>query len=402
MRRMMESMKSSLNRAQRLARRSGAMALVMGLAVLLQSCTQPITDQPLYDTAACKRIALLDTQNGAVITGAEDIAYDRLRSMLYVSAYDRRAVERAAKRKAFIIPEGGVYRVALNDLLHDDGRLVGAEPIVDRQSVAGGLRPHGVAYDESSGEIAFINRAYQKLNGAWRMTPRIERVGALGEVFVGRDMDAPCAANDLVANHDDHLISVDHGACGWRAGLEDVFGFAKSGVVNDQGASVFTSAKFANGVVRLPDGALALAGTRDMAVHILARDGDILKVAKRIDLPGGPDNLSVNDEGDIVAAVHPSLIRLALDRKLKIGRAPSRIVKTSPKTGKVTILIDDAEGEVFSAATVAVETPGVINGNRREKLLIAGSVTDAGLLVCRRDEAIPARVVATARVDPSR
>ena len=65
---------------------------------------------------------------------------------------------------------------------------------------------------------------------------------------------------------------------------------------------------------------------------------------------------------------------MALHRRLGIGRAPSRIIKANPQTGAVEILFDDPDGALFSAATVAVEWAGA---------LIAGSVTDEGLLVCR-------------------
>jgi hypothetical protein len=342
----------------------------------LSACGVEPAPNAEYQASSCRRIALVDTAAGAAVVGAEDLALDIARGQLIVSAYDRRAVERAAGQRAFSLPEGGLYRVAWTDLLDEDGTAQ-AHPLIQRGRVAGGLRPHGFVFDSRASEIAFVNRGYQKIDGRWRMTARIERVGIDGTLAAERPLDAPCAANDVVAGVDGLAVSFDHADCGWRAALEDALKLKQSGLAHIEGAPLFTSAAFANGAATLPSGDIALAATRENALLVLERNAHGYDEARRIALPGGPDNVTANLDGSVVAAVHPAFLRLALHRRLGIGSAPSRVVKADPATGAVTTLFDDPGGGLFSAATAAVEHEGA---------LVLGSATDAGLLVCTRGQ----------------
>ncbi|MEL7488875.1 MAG: hypothetical protein AAGJ87_16885, partial [Pseudomonadota bacterium] len=153
-----------------------------------------------YGHDACRRVALFDGESGARIIGAEDMALDPSTGRLFISAYNRRAVEKAAAKKAFRIPEGGVYQTTAAALAAAPESGLTLAPLIKTGEIAGGLRPHGIAFDEKRDELAFINRAYQRINRGWRMTPRIERVGARGEPYLGGGAAAPCAANDLVTD----------------------------------------------------------------------------------------------------------------------------------------------------------------------------------------------------------
>lgn len=361
------------------------------LAGLLAACADRHAEPfgpARYDLAHCARATLIDVSNGARVVGAEDLAVDRAARRLIVSAYDRRAAERAARRGAFLVPEGGVYAVDLVELLARDGRLVPARPLAPPSRFAGGLRPHGLSFDPAAREIAFVNRSYQKIDRRWRMTPRLERIGANGEVVFGGEAPAGCAANDLASVGGAALVTFDHGACGWRAAMEDVFALKRSGVANDDGARLFDGVQYANGIAVAADAAgeatLAVAATREAAILRLAStggdlaSGERLRQVERIDTPGGPDNLTVSPDGGVVAAVHPSLWRLALHRKLGIGDAPSRVVKVDVGGARVEPLLDDPTGATFAGATVAVELGPSWGG-----ALVVGSATDAGLLVCR-------------------
>ena len=145
----------------------------------------------------------------------------------------------------------------------------------------------------------------------------------------------------------------------------------RSGLSDEKGAALFDGASYANGLARLDDGSIAMAATRERALLVLEGPGE-LKEGRRIALPGGPDNLTMSGD-KIVAAVHPSTMRLAAALKLGIGKAPSRVVKVDPANGFVDLLFDDPSGKTFAGATVAVERDGA---------LILGSATDEGLLVC--------------------
>jgi hypothetical protein len=343
--------------------------------LLAAGCSAQTAGEAEYPSTNCSRVALIDSATGASVRGAEDLDIDAARGRLIVSAYDRRAAEKAAHGPS-TPPEGGLYVVRLERL---GGAEAAATPLVPPGAIAGGLRPHGVAYISTADEIAFVNRAYAREGRGWRLAPRIERVGAAD----GSRLDpltAHCAANDLVATEAGLLVTFDHGACDWRAGLEDVLSLRRAGVVPTTGGEpLFSGASYANGVIAAADGALALAATRENALLMLRLSEDgAWRASSRVKLPGGPDNLTRGDSGRIIAAVHPSTLRLAAARKLGLGKASSRIVAIDPATGGVALLFDDPTGKVFSAATVAVE---------REGALILGSVLEEGLLVCRRSSA---------------
>ena len=127
-----------------------------------------------------------------------------------------------------------------------------------------------------------------------------------------------------------------------------------------------------------PSGAIVMAATREKSLIVFDERSGAVEEASRIAIPGGPDNLSTTRDGKIIAAAHPSLWRLGLNRKMNIGKAPSRIVKADIESGLVEVLFDDPNRipseETFSAATIAVET---------DRGLVVGSVTDEGVLICR-------------------
>lgn len=351
------------------------LVLAFAAGLMAAACAGEAVGPAAYSPEQCRRVALIDQATGEEIRGAEDLALDSVRGRLYVSAYDRRAVERAVRRKAFSIPEGGVYVVPLTAFDNPLPDRVVAERLLGPGEAAGGVRPHGLAYDAEKRELVFVNRAYQRINHVWRLQPRIERVGDDGAVFMGAGREAPCSANDVLVDHEGVLTSFDRAACGWRALPEDLFALRRSGLAGPDGTRLFEGAAFANGLARTDDGSLVLAATRERALLILEKDAGGYALARKLALPGGPDNLARAADGGVVAAVHPSLIKLALHRKLGLGAAPSRIVKTDAAAESVEILYDDPKGVRLSGATVAVELRGV---------LIAGSATDAGLLVCRK------------------
>lgn len=343
---------------------------LLALAFLAASCAREEIGAAAYRAGDCRRVALIDAATGAAVRGAEDFALDAANARLFISAYDRRAVEKAARKKRESLPQGGLYAVALEDVFSPQAEELTVSSLADPKDFAGGLHPHGLSYDAANHELVFINRTYLREGRKWKMTPRLQRVGANGEVYVGRAEAVHCAANDVAADENGAVASFDHGSCGFGAGLENIFGLKRSGVARN-GETLFAQARFANGLAHAPGGGLVMAATRENALVVLGGEG--FSESARIAVPGGPDNLTIAYDGDIVAAAHPSLFSLMLNRKFGARTAPSRIVKADAHTGAVEILFDDPSGDLFSAATVAVET---------EAGLVAGSVTDEGLLVC--------------------
>lgn len=355
---------------------SERMAILAAGAIALSACAQKAEGEARFAAGECRLVTLIDASSGEAVVGAEDLSFDPLMRRIIISAYDRRKVERDAAKGAPMLHEGGVYAVSLDDLATDATSLT-VSSIVSRDTVAGGLRPHGVAFDATRREITFVNRSYQKINSHWRMTPRIERAGADGAVFVG-DGGAPrCSANDIVVSDERTFVSFDHAACGWRGGVEDLFSSKASGIDLANGAPVFEKARHANGLAILPDRHLALASTRDKSVLVLDERADGFEVVRRIELPGAPDNVTVAENGNIIAAVYPSLFAIGAQRKLGVGRSGSRIVEADPATGETTLLFDDPDGKIISAASVGLMSEG---------LLVIGSAIDRGIAVCKRSD----------------
>lgn len=344
---------------------------LLALAPLAASCAREAIGAAAYGADDCRRVALIDMATGEAVRGAEDIALDAENGRLFISAYDRRAVEKAARKKSEALPQGGLYAVTLAGLFDPQTERLQVSSLADPKDFAGGLHPHGLSYDAANHELVFINRTYLRDGRKWKMTPHLQRVGANGEVYVGKPEAAHCAANDVASGGEGTITSFDHGSCGAGAGLENVFGLKRSGVARN-GETLFDKARFANGLAHAPDGDLVVAATRENALIVLGGEG--FSESARIAVPGGPDNITIAYDGGIVAAAHPSLFSLMLNRKFGARAAPSRIVKADAATGAVEILFDDPSGRLFSAATVAVET---------EAGLVAGSVTDEGLLVCQ-------------------
>ncbi len=353
--------------AQSLVRPIAALLAALLSLLALSACGQKI-EAPLYTNDDCRRVRLIDAETGDPVRGAEDIAVDRERARLIVSAYDRRKAESAARRGAPHVPEGGLYSVDLAAL--ESGEEAKAKPLVERFAIEGGLRPHGLSLDPKTGEVAFINRSYVQRGRAWRMHPTYFIVSSAGEVL---DFGAAhCAANDILLGARIYA-SFDHASC-VNAGVEDVTGGGQTGIVDLDGKSVFVDARYANGLARKDAETFALAATREKAVLLFEEKPGVFSMTTRIRTPGGPDNLDYAVDGRIIAAVHPDMMRLFFARKLGLGRAPSRAIAIDPKSEKVRVLFDDPSGRLFSAATAAVVEDGA---------LILGSALDEGLLVCK-------------------
>lgn len=340
------------------------------LASLLAGCGNTI-GSPEYGTSDCRRLELIDTITNTSVVGVEDIVLDQRSERLIVSAYDRRATEGALKKEP-MPPVGSLYAIAVGDIF-TAGSELGVEPLVAREAFGAGLRPHGLDFNPETGTLSFINRSAVRRENAWHILPKLISVAPNGTVM---EAQTHCAANDLVMDEDGFIATFDHASCGRGAFWEDVFGAKKSGAINQNNDVLTDQLGFANGIVRDGD-KIFIAATREKAIYRFQDEGNALALQQRFNVDGAPDNLSLSAGGNIVAALHPSLFRLALNRKLGIGKSPSRIVRIDPKNGRQAVLFDDPSGGLFSAATVGVET---------SRGLLAGSVTDSGILVCERHQ----------------
>lgn len=346
-----------------LGRRLGKPALALALAV----CTAcaPRVQPPAIAAQDCHRLEL--RTGGNPVVGVEDVAFEPASRTLFLSAYDRRAVERAKGEP----PAGGLYAVKVEAL---KGREAAVEDLL-APKLGAPARPHGLdvrALEAGVVRVAVVNRAFvEDGRGGWRRRPEINLldIGPDAAALAGRVLGPRlCRANDVAFQDADSLIvSFDRGVC-VEDGREPVGGPAL-GLVGLDGSVARQDApvRFPNGVAATP-AAVWIAGTLD--AQISTSDG-----ARRIALPGAPDNLTLDPQGRIIAALHPQLWRFALYRFAWPGfdRAPSRIVRYDPQRGSLRVLFDDPGGAVFSGATGAVVV--------EDQLVVAG-VRERGVLVC--------------------
>jgi len=345
--------------------------VLLASAALLAACDRAGVETPAFLLDQCERVALIDSSAGTAIVGAEDLDIDRIGGRLFVSAYDRRAAEKAVHDGADEVPEGGLYAVKIADIA-TPSPSVAAHPLVDRNQVAGGLRPHGISYDQASGDLFFINRRYVRDGSRWRLAPQIVTLSPSGDLKKAAEVH--CAANDILALGERTFITLDHAGCGWRGGAEDLFGWKGARLVDENGDVIARNLNFANGVAALSSDVIFVAGTRERALYSIGVTSSPPRVEVATRLGAAPDNLTLSGDGRIIAAAHPSLLAIGLQRRLGAGRSPSRVIEIDPATGGLRLLFDDPNGTLIAAATVAVVA---------DDILILGSVVDPGLVICR-------------------
>lgn len=378
------------------------LAAAVGFVVLI--------GQPSMCVAAlasdCRHVAIVDAR-GQAVRGIEDIAVDAEAKVAYLSADDRWAVEAHAAQGDPVLPQGGIYGLRLDDALLGSERIVVAD-LTTSFKIENDFHPHGIdlVFDAGGkGTLYVINRRYQRRNakrasgGRWEVVPTVEifDVGEGGKLYHRRTVrsGAFCRANEVAGlDRRRFLVTNDGAACGtWGRRLERALGLKRGNVVlveleDATGASaVRTVAErigFANGLA-LDAHHLYVAATRDQALWVYRRDslnemGTLGAPERVIAVDGGPDNLSWASEHVLLAAVHPSLLRLAAYRyrwmswgMSWLDAAPTRIVAVDVRDGSQRVVWASDAGEPLSAATIAA---------RHEDVLIAGSVTDTGLMLC--------------------
>lgn len=350
------------------------LALVLALVLALGGATAWVLSPPAplparFALSDCRRLPLPEPGGPEDLARAPDGA-------LIVSAYDRLAEAAAlGETPPRRPPEGVLYR--LNAGAPFPRPTV--RPLPLDVAIPGGFRPHGVA--TLGQRLAVINRGYPSGDPPTRRVT-IELFGVAPDRVLHRRRIADpalCAANDLAFDGPERLlVTLDRGGC--EPSIAETL-FSGGGRLiaidlrTDRLSPVADGFAFANGVLAGPTG-WRLAETRGF--RIAAPDGATA-------LPGGPDNLTphpLDGGSNVVAALHPNLVLLALHRAGLRAAAPSRIALLD-QTG-LEILFDDPDGARLSGATV-----GALIGAPGAERLIIGSATDPALLVCTPAAAEP-------------
>ncbi len=370
-----------------------AMALSLGAGAAADPGPAP--------AGGCYPLQLIAADSGRPVVGAEDIAVDPQRRLAYLSAHDRRAFAREFAADGPMETPGGIYALPLDRLgaLARSGTALLKRASRSFQNSAA-FWPHGMDFyrDGTGRAVLFVvnRRAVVRAEGL-ALEPAIEIFDATSELIHRETLTDPliCSPNDLAATGPrSFYFTNDHGACDEKGRWwEDLFGSAHANVVHYDGQNfqkVAGNISYANGIAAPRKGTdnekrLYVSATRENALRVYNLDrnatADTAELAPHavISLDGAPDNLQWSDDGDLLVAVHPSLLKLAAYRGNWLGRetAPSRVLQIDPeKIGPAaveTLFEDDGDG--LSGATVAAAYGDWI---------ILGTAFEDRLMLCRK------------------
>ena len=292
----------------------------------------------------------------------------------------------AAHNDGAPLPRGGLYSLPLEQL-HRGGPLIVQQLSADGygQSL---IHPHGIGlYDDADAHrLAVVNR-HSDTRDASAATLLLFDVGRDGLTFVA-EIDDPlaCRANDIALTEAaTAFFTYDQGSCGalgvW---MERIFNPSRSGLrrVNfDEPSSrpetLVNGLAFANGVAVTPDRrSILVSASRDRVLRSYDVSGatDVWSAPEIIlGYDGGPDNVSVSDDGRIITAVHPAPFALFLHMN-DWGPLPESRVVIAQSDGSNPLVVEGTQEQLPGAATSAVKIGDT---------LVVSSAWDSGLGICR-------------------
>ena len=305
----------------------------------------------------CRKISLRDSDTGELVEGAADMAMLPGGGSLAVAA-----IERDDRRRPF----SGLFEVSLFDI-EQRSEEIEVDELVKSYNLDGGVYPEGIAINGEGDRLAIINRI-----GPDRRTV-IDVVelkdGTIGDSERFRHK-AYCRANDLAFDLSGNLlIARDLAHC--RPSINDAFPWNATGLMltlTPDGELTASEERysFPSGIAIGPTGEPIIAETRSAKLTGGFADAT---------LPGGPDNITVDDQGALIIAVHPSVWTLYLYNSGWAFNSPSRVIRADPERSDIEVLFDDPTSELMSAVSVGV---------MHEEKLYMGSPYDEGILVCEK------------------
>lgn len=302
------------------------------------------------------------------VTGAEDVTIDRETMIAYLSADDRRARAKGAGKR------GEIYAL---DVARRD-----AMPVPLTGGVPADLHPHGISlWRGTDGEkkLFVINHPDSGAQEVLIFEVAPERL-TLSDTITYPDLASP---NDLIAvGPRQFYASNDRGyrEPGLMATLEAYLQLPLSSLSyfdGEKGSLAATSLVFANGVNASAGGErIYVAECLGRAVRVFDRDPASAKLSERdrIPLDSCPDNIEVDENGDLWIGAHPKVFDLLAHMEDAAKLAPTQVLRVDPRSGAVEeVYLDD--GTSISAASVAA-----VGGDR----MVIGAIFDDKILVCDR------------------
>ena len=323
-------------------------------------------DLPAATPLACDTLTL-----GA---SAEDIQFDRARSVAFLSSFDRRAlIEGRAS-------DGDVLQLELPTTI--DAPL--GTPTTALVAKPEGFRPHGMSlYRMGDGALRLFVISHLPDGGH---AVEIFEQRATDRLFVAvRSVRDPLlrSPNAIVAvGHEQFYVANDSGAQGpidrfselvLRRGLSQIVYFdGKEMTVAARGLAS------AVGLGMSPDGTRLYASeTLGKRLAVFERNAGTAALTRLADIPvdGAPDNINIGADGTVWLAVHGRTLDLVRHFGDAAHPAPSwiqRLDPAAPEPRLETVFFDP--GAKLSAGSV-----GAVHDGR----LLMGSITERKLLSCR-------------------
>jgi arylesterase / paraoxonase len=337
----------------------------VGFLIAFSGALAFANDSALAPAGTCQKI------HG--MPGPEDITLNRTRNLLYVSSHNRRNADE----------EGKLFAI---DLSQSDAEL---KPIPLNVQYPPHFKPHGMSWLEVGGKERLYVISHPLLDGDDQMhTVEVFEGSGLNFTHL-KTLRSPLlvSPNDLHAMPDGRIfVSNDNAsATGWQRSWDTVFRrktsrisyfdgkdwsyigrpvAAGNGVLVKQEsgkAYLYRSAFFENAVIKYEIVTSAQGST------------DLQEVA-RMDVTHGPDNLELDEQGNMLVAVHPSVFRFLMHLASPKQYSPSQIVHINLANQQVSTLYHNDGSEISAASTA------VVQGQR----MIISQVFEDFLLVCPR------------------
>jgi arylesterase / paraoxonase len=298
------------------------------------------------------------------IPGPEDIVIDHAARIAFVVSQQRMSAS-GKLLAADDMPGGSIFALDLTAM------PLAKRLLADQGALGFSFHPRGCSFVAgANGERRLM--VISDPTGADHVVEIFDVVGmtfdsvALRHVRTIVDADHIVSPNDLVAlDADRFYVANDHGARNvLLRSLEDLFGLPLSTVAFWDGSRCHTVAQgivFANGIaIDRARSRLYVASTRSKKIHVYAWDGNHpaqeLTESEPIALPGCPDNLEWDEDGNLWIGADPSFVQLALYVAGVHSTAPSQVLRVSfdeSGTPNVEEVWRDETGEAISASSVA-------------------------------------------------
>jgi len=336
-----------------------ALALVIVRVGYVVSRASGTFSQPKYtENSACTPIE--------IAPGTEDLAYDPLSGLVFVSAAERRSGD--------MHPRNGIY--VFDPAASDSVRLVSIDAPAD-------FRPHGISLwrgDTETGEsIARLFVISHPYSGHQVLIYDVAGNGALSHLETV-SYDALRSPNDIVGVGPDQFYATNDVYFGdtTMGYLEAFLGLPLGSISyydGQDGRIVAGGFAYANGVNLSPDGTeLYATGFIGRTLHVFDRapeTGELTRTARHA-APLGLDNIEVGTDGALYIAGNVNVFDFLAHQGDPETRAPAHAIRIDPDSGDWNT--------VFADSGEAIDSPSV--ATRIGDQLLLGAVFDSHVLVC--------------------